>query len=71
MKEAKAGAEPGITMAETHYVLGLCYLARGDRAQCANEFERLVSKLWWATPLRYREYRQWRRLMSKSDETRT
>ena len=56
----RRGTEPGITMAEVHYCLGLCHLARGERHLCAAQFERLVAKLWWAVPLRYREFRQWR-----------
>ena len=61
LEAARSGAEPGFTMSETHYYLGLCHLARGERRHCAAEFEQLVSKLWWAVPLRYREYLHWRR----------
>jgi tetratricopeptide (TPR) repeat protein len=61
LQAATSGAEPGFTMSETHYYLGLCHLALGERRRCAEEFERLVAKLWWAVPLRYREYLHWRR----------
>lgn len=63
---AESGAEPGFTMSETHYYLGLCHLARGERRQSAEQFEHLVSKLWWAVPLRYREYLHWRRSRSQA-----
>jgi tetratricopeptide (TPR) repeat protein len=57
----RAGAEPGFSMTETHYYLGLCQLAQGRRLECFAEFERLTEKVWWATPQRYREYLAWRR----------
>jgi tetratricopeptide (TPR) repeat protein len=57
----RAGAEPGFSMTETHYYLGLCHLAQGRRLDCFAEFERLAEKVWWAVPQRYREYRAWRR----------
>ena len=52
----RAGAEPGFSMAETHYTLGLCHLAQGARRLCVLEFEPLVAKVCWAVPLRLREY---------------
>jgi len=58
--QIRAGAEPGFSMMETHYYLGLCYLAQGKRLPCLEEFERLAAKVWWAVPLRYREYLAWR-----------
>lgn len=64
----QAGAEPGFSMAETHYFMGLCHLAQGRRQACFEEFERLVSKVWWAVPLRFREYRA-RRLSSSESRT--
>jgi tetratricopeptide (TPR) repeat protein len=66
LRAAEAGAEPGFTMSETHYYLGLCHLAREDRRRAVAEFERLVSKLWWAVPLRFREHLHWRRRVRKS-----
>jgi tetratricopeptide (TPR) repeat protein len=60
-EQFRAGAEPGFSMTETHYYLGLCYLAQGRRLECFAEFERLAEKVWWAVPQRYREYRAWRR----------
>lgn len=63
---AESGAEAGFTMSETHYHLGLCHLARNERRQSAEQFEHLVSKLWWAVPLRYREYLHWRRSRSQA-----
>jgi tetratricopeptide (TPR) repeat protein len=59
--QIRAGAEPGFSMTETHYYLGLCHLAQGRRLDCFAEFERLAEKVWWAVPQRYREYRAWRR----------
>ena len=59
--QVRAGAEPGFSMTETHYYLGLCHLAQGRRLQCFAEFERLTEKVWWAVPQRYREYLAWRR----------
>ena len=56
----RAGAEPGLSMPETHYYLGLCYLAQGRRRLCLQEFEPLVSKMCWLVPLRLREYQAWR-----------
>jgi tetratricopeptide (TPR) repeat protein len=61
IERIRAGAEPGFTMMETHYYLGLCHLAQGRRAACFAEFERLAEKVWWAVPQRYREYLAWRR----------
>jgi tetratricopeptide (TPR) repeat protein len=57
----RAGTEPGFSMTETHYYLGLCHLAQGRRLECFAEFERLTEKVWWAAPQRYREYLAWRR----------
>ncbi len=61
LERFRAGAEPGFSMTETHYYLGLCHLAQGRRLECFAEFERLAEKVWWAVPQRYREYRAWRR----------
>ena len=61
LEQIRAGAEPGFSMMETHYYLGLCHLAQGNRLLCLEEFERLAAKVWWAVPLRYREYLAWRR----------
>ena len=57
----RAGAEPGFVMAETHYCIGLCHLAAGERRLCIQEFESLVAKVCWAVPMRLREYLAWRR----------
>ena len=57
----RAGAEPGFVMAETHYCIGLCYLAMGEPRLCIQEFEPLVTKVCWAVPMRLREYLAWRR----------
>ena len=57
----RAGAEPGFVMAETHYCIGLCHLAAGERRLCIQEFESLVAKICWAVPMRLREYLAWRR----------
>jgi len=56
----RAGAEPGFGMAETHYCIGLCHLAMDERRLCIQEFEPLVNKVWWAVPMRLREYLAWR-----------
>lgn len=56
----RAGAEPGFSMVETHYYLGLAFLAQGRRMECLAEFEPLVSKVSWAVPIRLREYLAWR-----------
>jgi tetratricopeptide (TPR) repeat protein len=61
IEQVRAGAEPGFSMLETHYCLGLCHLAQGRRPACFAEFERLAEKVWWAVPQRYREYLAWRR----------
>lgn len=61
IEQIRAGAEPGFSMLETHYCLGLCHLAQGRRPVCFAEFERLAEKVWWAVPQRYREYLAWRR----------
>jgi tetratricopeptide (TPR) repeat protein len=61
VEQIHAGAEPGFSMMETHYYLGLCRLAQGRRPACFAEFERLAEKVWWAVPQRYREYLAWRR----------
>ena len=61
LEQVRAGAEPGFTMMETHYYLGLCHLAQGRRPACFAEFERLAEKVWWAVPQRFREYLAWRR----------
>ena len=61
VEQVRTGAEPGFSMMETHYCLGLCHLAQGWRPACLAEFERLAEKVWWAVPQRYREYLAWRR----------
>ncbi len=58
---SEKGREPGFSMAETWYVLGLCHLERGERHVAVSAFERLVAKVCWAVPLRLREYLAWRR----------
>ena len=58
----RAGTEPGFSMVETHYYLGLAFLGLGRRMECLAEFEPLVSKVSWAVPIRLREYLAWRRV---------
>ena len=55
------GAEPGFSMGETHYYLGLCHLGLGDHRSCVKEFEALVLMMWYTVPLRFREYLEYRR----------
>jgi tetratricopeptide (TPR) repeat protein len=57
----RAGTEPGFSMVETHYYLGLAFLGQGRRMECLAEFEPLVSKVSWAVPVRLRERLAWRR----------
>jgi len=57
----RAGTEPGFSMVETHYYLGLALLGRGRRMECLAEFEGLVAQAGWAVPIRLREYLAWRR----------
>lgn len=68
------GAEPGFTMAETHYCLGLCHLDSGDRRHCLETFESLVRKICWAVPMRLREFQAWQRgeaLSPRASEAQT
>ena len=60
VEEIAAGAEPGFSMPETHYYLGLCRLAQGKRHLCLAEFESLAAAMCWAVPLRLREFLAWR-----------
>jgi len=57
----RAGTEPGFSMVETHYYLGLALLGRGRRMECLTEFEGLVAQAGWAVPIRLREFLAWRR----------
>lgn len=65
LKEAlrlvRAGEEPGFSMVETWYMLGLCHAGMGSRQLSFEMFECLVKKLCWAVALRFREYCAWRR----------
>lgn len=61
LRLARAGEEPGFSMVETWYMMGLCYAAQGERLRSFEMFECLVKKLCWAVSLRLREYRAWRR----------
>jgi len=60
LRETEAGCEPGFSMAETNYYLGLCRMALGERRLSFQAFERLVRQVCWAVPLRLREYQAWR-----------
>jgi len=61
LRLVKAGEEPGFSMVETWYMLGLCYERLGERRLSVEAFERLVEKVCWAVSLRLREYLWWRR----------
>ena len=61
LRLTRAGEEPGFSMVETWYMLGLCHARLGERRLSFEMFERLVEKLCWAAALRLREYRAWRR----------
>jgi len=61
LRLVKAGEEPGFSMVETWYMLGLCHERLGARRLSFEAFERLVEKVCWAVPLRLREYLWWRR----------
>ena len=61
LRLVKAGEEPGFTMVETWYTLGLCHERLGERRLSFEAFGRLVEKVCWAVPLRLREYLWWRR----------
>jgi len=61
LRETIAGMEPGFSMPESNYLLGLCHAARGERRLSFRAFEDLARQVCWAVPLRLREYQAWAR----------